>query len=53
MHPSFEVVLGDFAEYLALERARSAHTQRAYLGDLRSLFEFLAQLAPDADLRAV
>ena len=53
MHPSFEVVLGDFAEYLALERARSAHTQRAYLGDLRSLFEFLAQRAPDADLSAV
>ena len=53
VHPSFEVVLGDFAEYLALERARSAHTQRAYLGDLRSLFEFLAQRAPDADLSAV
>ena len=53
MHPSFEVVLGDFAEYLALERGRSAHTQRAYLGDLRSLFEFLAQRAPDADLNAV
>ena len=53
MNPSFEAVLGDFAEYLALERARSAHTQRAYLGDLRSLFEFLAQRAPDADLSAV
>ena len=53
MHPSFEVVLGDFAEYLALERGRSAHTQRAYLGDLRSLFEFLSQRAPDADLSAV
>jgi integrase/recombinase XerC len=53
VHPSFEVVLGDFAEYLALERGRSAHTQRAYLGDLRSLFEFLAQRAPDADLNAV
>ena len=48
VHPSFEVVLDDFAEYLALERGRSAHTQRAYLGDLRSLFEFLAQRAPDA-----
>jgi integrase/recombinase XerC len=53
VHPSFEVVLGDFAEYLALERGRSAHTQRAYLGDLRSLFEFLAQRAPDADLSVV
>lgn len=53
MHPSFETVLDAFAEYLALERGRSAHTQRAYLGDLRSLFEFLSQRAPDADLHAV
>ncbi len=53
MHPSLAVVLDEFAEYLALERGRSAHTQRAYLGDLRSLFEFLSQRAPDADLSAV
>ena len=43
-------VLEDFAEYLALERGRSAHTQRAYLGDLRSLFDFLDQRAPGAEL---
>ncbi len=53
MHPSLQALLGDFAEYLALERGRSAHTRRAYLGDLRSLFEFLSQRAPEADLRAV
>ncbi len=53
VHTSLEVVLGEFAEYLALERGRSTHTQRAYLGDLRSLFEFLSQRAPEAGLRAV
>ncbi len=53
MHPSLQVILGDFAEYLALERGRSAHTRRAYLGDLRSLFEFVSERAPAADLGAV
>lgn len=53
MHPSLQVVLGEFAEYLALERGRSAHTRRAYLGDLRSLFEFLSQRAPGEGLNAV
>jgi integrase/recombinase XerC len=33
-------VVADFARHLALERARSVHTQRAYLGDLRSLLGF-------------
>ena len=37
-----EAILEEFDEYLALERGRSDHTRRAYLGDLRSLFEFLA-----------
>jgi integrase/recombinase XerC len=36
-----EAVLDDFDEYLALQCGRSAHTRRAYLGDLRSLFAFL------------
>ncbi len=53
VHPSLQVVLSDFAEYLALERSRSAHTRRAYLGDLRSLFEFLSQRAPGESLDAV
>jgi integrase/recombinase XerC len=43
-----EAILEEFADYLALERGRSAHTQRAYLGDLRSLFDYLAQRAPGA-----
>jgi integrase/recombinase XerC len=33
-------VVADFGRHLALERARSVHTQRAYLGDLRSLLGF-------------
>ncbi|MGB7505033.1 MAG: tyrosine recombinase XerC [Mycobacterium sp.] len=45
-----EAVLEEFDEYLALQRGRSEHTRRAYLGDLRSLFGFLANRAPDAGL---
>jgi integrase/recombinase XerC len=36
-----------------LQRGRSAHTRRAYLSDLRSLFAFLAQRAPGAGLEAL
>ena len=43
-----EHLLDEFDEYLALQRDRSAHTRRAYLGDLRSLFDFLAERVPDA-----
>jgi integrase/recombinase XerC len=39
--PQIEPILEEFDEHLALERLRSAHTRRAYLGDLRSLFDFL------------
>jgi integrase/recombinase XerC len=46
----FEPVFDEFDEYLALERGRSDHTRRAYLGDLRSLFDFLGQQVPDAAL---
>jgi integrase/recombinase XerC len=53
VHPSLDAVLDEFADYLALERGRSAHTQRAYLGDLRSLFEFVDQRSPGAGLRAL
>ena len=44
-----EAVLEEFDEYLALERNRSEHTRRAYLGDLRSLFGFLADRGANAD----
>ncbi|ORV84556.1 recombinase XerC [Mycolicibacterium iranicum] len=39
-----------FDEYLALERGRSEHTRRAYLGDLRSLLDFVAERDPAAGL---
>ena len=45
-----ELVLEEFDEYLKLERDRSEHTRRAYLGDLRSLFAFLAERIPGAAL---
>jgi integrase/recombinase XerC len=45
-----DAILEEFDEYLALERDRSDHTRRAYLGDLRSLFDFLERRAPEAEL---
>jgi integrase/recombinase XerC len=45
-----DVILEEFDEYLEMQRGRSAHTRRAYLGDLRSLFAFLAERAPEAGL---
>ena len=36
-----QAILDEFDEYLELQCGRSAHTRRAYLGDLRSLFDFL------------
>ncbi|KUI26853.1 tyrosine recombinase XerC [Mycobacterium sp. GA-2829] len=48
-----ESVLDEFDQYLALERGRSDHTRRAYLGDLRSLFAFLDERAPGAGLSAL
>jgi integrase/recombinase XerC len=45
-----EAVLEEFDDYLALERGRSDHTRRAYLGDLRSLFDFVADRVPDAGI---
>jgi integrase/recombinase XerC len=48
--PGIEHCLEEFDEYLALERGRSDHTRRAYLGDLRSLFDFVADRAPDAGI---
>ncbi|BBU23496.1 hypothetical protein MYXE_32860 [Mycobacterium xenopi] len=48
-----EAILDEFAEYLALRRGRSAHTRRAYLSDLRSLFAFLAERVPGSGLDAL
>jgi integrase/recombinase XerC len=48
--PRLRPVLEEFDEYLALERGRSDHTRRAYLGDLRSLFDFLAERVPNPGL---
>ncbi|MGE2724612.1 tyrosine recombinase XerC [Mycolicibacterium pulveris] len=48
-----EAILEEFDEYLALQCGRSEHTRRAYLGDLRSLFEFIAQRLPDAGVDAL
>ncbi|MGC2652531.1 MAG: site-specific integrase, partial [Mycobacterium sp.] len=48
-----QAILDEFDEFLALQRGRSAHTRRAYLGDLRSLFAFLAERAPDSGLQAL
>ena len=45
-----EAILDEFDEYLALQCGRSAHTRRAYLGDLRSLFAFLDERAPGIGL---
>ncbi len=53
MHPPLEVVLDEFDEHLELERARSVHTRRAYLGDLRLLFEFVEERWPSAGLTAL
>ncbi|OBF91847.1 recombinase XerC [Mycobacterium sp. 852014-52450_SCH5900713] len=36
-----EAILEEFDEYLSLQCGRSAHTRRAYLGDVRSLLAFL------------
>jgi integrase/recombinase XerC len=45
-----EAILEEFDEYLALERGRSEHTRRAYLGDLQSLFDFVGDRAPEAGI---
>jgi len=45
-----EAILDEFDDFLSLQRGRSAHTRRAYLGDLRSLFAFLDERAPGAGL---
>lgn len=42
-------MLAAYARYLEVERGRSLHTVRAYLGDLAALRTFLRTSAPDAD----
>jgi len=44
-----DAILDEFDDYLALQCGRSPHTRRAYLGDLRSLFAFLAKRGSDLD----
>ena len=46
-------ILDEYARYLDLERGRSEHTRRAYLTDLRSLFDFLDERAPGSGLSAL
>ncbi|KKW62011.1 recombinase XerC, partial [Mycolicibacterium elephantis] len=48
-----EAILEEFDEYLALQCGRSEHTRRAYLGDLRSLFEFADQQISETGLDAL
>lgn len=38
-----QAILDEFDEYLDLQCGRSAHTRRAYLGDVRALLDFLAE----------
>ncbi|MGM9470948.1 tyrosine recombinase XerC [Pseudarthrobacter sp. YS3] len=40
--PAFEQALAGFGRYLTAERARSVHTLRAYLSDVRSLLGYAA-----------
>lgn len=40
-------LLAEFEDYLRLERGRSEHTIRAYLGDLRALFAHLNRVGGD------
>ncbi|MDT5008761.1 MAG: integrase/recombinase XerC [Mycobacterium sp.] len=47
---AFAAVLEEFADYLVLERGRSAHTRRAYLGDVSALMEFVAAGKPQPAL---
>jgi integrase/recombinase XerC len=48
-----DAILEEFDEYLELQRGRSEHTRRAYLGDLRSLFAFLSERAPGTTIRGL
>ncbi|BBX17435.1 recombinase XerC [Mycolicibacterium duvalii] len=48
-----DAVLDEFDQYLALQRGRSEHTRRAYLGDLRSLLAFVENRSPGAGLQGL
>ena len=48
--PALSAILDDFADHLTLERGRSNHTQRAYLGDIGSLLDYLVARKADATL---
>ncbi|BDY31046.1 tyrosine recombinase XerC [Mycolicibacterium mageritense] len=44
-----DAVLDEFDQYLELERGYSAHTRRAYRGDVAALFEFVARRVGTAE----
>ncbi|RAU90330.1 recombinase XerC, partial [Mycobacterium colombiense] len=44
-----QAILDEFDEYLELQCGRSAHTRRAYLGDLRSLLAFIGDRGAGLD----
>jgi integrase/recombinase XerC len=48
-----EAILDEFDSYLELQCLRSAHTRRAYLGDLRLLFAFLSERTPGTGLQGL
>lgn len=48
-----DAILEEFESYLDLERGRSAHTRRAYVGDLRLLLEFVDERAPGTGVRGL
>lgn len=50
--PPVQDALTEFARHLRSERGRSVHTERAYVGDVRSLLEFALDRGV-ADLRSI
>ena len=44
-----QAILDEFDEYLDLQCGRSAHTRRAYRGDLRSLLAFIGDRGAGLD----
>ncbi len=47
LSPELSEALAEFARHLRNERARSPHTERAYVGDVRALLEFVVRRGGD------